>query len=375
MEYSHTVTSPMTGSPTTLALRTLTPGPHLAREVGATDEDFLHWLGGPTILNVPHPNATRTRGLSTLLHGNEPSGLRALHSGLRAGAPAKTNVIAFVGSVWAALTPPLFSHRMLPGHRDLNRCFRPPFNQIANATDAELTIAAQAISQLCNARCESLLDIHNNSGHNPSYGLGVAADPIHLALTAPFATRYVLTELRMGALMELDGPAAGCPVVTIECGRAGDPAADAVAITGLSRYFELDSLEIPGIEQLITVLIDPVRVTVKPGLKLAFGERAHAGADLTLARDVDRHNFQRLSPGTVIGWVPQGSSQASSPALPQSLPIFAHDKAERDLASALFTIHETELVLAAPRIPIMMTTDPRIAADDCLFYLCRERIT
>jgi hypothetical protein len=56
-------------------------------ELAATPEAFLAWLAQPTLFRVPGRDRSRTRVLATLLHGNEPSGLRGLHRWLRAGAP------------------------------------------------------------------------------------------------------------------------------------------------------------------------------------------------------------------------------------------------------------------------------------------------
>ena len=88
---------------------------------------FLQELGGPAWIRVPGRDASRTRVVSTLLHGNEPSGVRAIHAWLRSGARPAVDTAFFVGPVEAARVPPGFAHRTRFGHRDLNRCFLPPF--------------------------------------------------------------------------------------------------------------------------------------------------------------------------------------------------------------------------------------------------------
>ena len=106
----------------------------LATELGNHVEAFLAWMGGPTCFLLEGDDPTRTRALVTLLHGNEPSGVMALFRWLKSGQQPAVNVVCIVASVAAALEPPLFSHRMLPRARDLNRCFMPRTATLSNRT-------------------------------------------------------------------------------------------------------------------------------------------------------------------------------------------------------------------------------------------------
>ena len=134
-------------------------------EVGQTVEEFLQKLGGPTFLWFPGRDNTRTRAVSTLLHGNEPSGVRAVHRWIREGQQPEVNLLCFIGAIDAALTKPLFSHRYAPNRKDLNRCFSPPFEGI------EGTLAQAMLGELHQTRPEVLIDIHNTSGRSPAYGV------------------------------------------------------------------------------------------------------------------------------------------------------------------------------------------------------------
>ncbi|MBQ0785555.1 MAG: hypothetical protein KBT66_15110, partial [Amphritea sp.] len=53
----------------------------LPENVGA----FLRQLGGPTLIVVDGRDNSRCRAIATLLHGNEPSGVRAILGWLRSG--------------------------------------------------------------------------------------------------------------------------------------------------------------------------------------------------------------------------------------------------------------------------------------------------
>ena len=100
-------------------------------EVANSHHTFLAQLPGPTVIHVDGEDRARTRVIVTLLHANEPSGLKAIHQLLRQGIKPVVNLKLFIVSVGAAKTPPLFTHRMLPGKRDLNRCFRAPYYRIS----------------------------------------------------------------------------------------------------------------------------------------------------------------------------------------------------------------------------------------------------
>ena len=321
-------------------------------DVPPTVEGFLDWLGGPVVLRQRGRDRRRARGLSVLLHGNEPSSVRALHAWLRAAQVPAADAVIFVGAVEAARIPPGFTHRMRPGSRDLNRCFRAPWDGEGG------TVAGEALTLLRQAGCEALVDLHNNSGHNPPYGVGTVADAARLNLTSLFADRYVIYDLALGALIE--ATADDFPSVTIECGRAGDPAADALATEGVVRYLSTESFDTRRVGAAhLEVLALPIRVTVRPGLRLAFADRPRAGVDLTLRSDIDRHNFRPLLPGAPVGFL--------ADSVPW--PLEARGADGVDVSRDLFEVVAGALRTRRGVVPIMMTTDAAVALADCLFYL------
>jgi hypothetical protein len=317
--------------------------------VPAEVEDFLAWLGGPAWISVEGRDRRRTRAVATLIHGNEPSGVRAIHQWLRSGARPAVDVLFFIGTVRAALAPPGFAHRMLPGEADLNRRFRPPFE------GAEGALAREILDRLYAAAPEALVDLHDNSGHNPPYGVGLDASPALLSLTSHFANRFVHTRIELGALTEATHE--DFPSVTIECGRAGDPRAEAIAREGLERLLAADAVLSRPVGAAMDVLVDPLRVCVRPGVTLAFAEVPTGEVDLTVHDGIDRHNFESLPPGMPIGWVRS-----------QEMPLEARDPHGHDLAGSLFEISDGVLRTRRTIVPIMMTNDARAAVDDCLFY-------
>ncbi len=316
---------------------------------------FLAALAGPTVFHLRGRDRQRARVVAGSLHGNEPSGLRAIHAVLAAGIVPAVDTYLFIGAVEAARTEPRFSFRMLPGRRDLNRCFGAPRD------DPEGRLAQQVLALLRAARPEAVVDLHNNTGHNPAYAIATRLCRTRLALGALFASRFICSEFRLGTFMEAFDDLA--PSLSIECGRAGDPAADATAHAGLTRLLALPRLDPtaptpPGMR----ILVDPVRVRLRAGLDLAFDEAPHPDAHLTLDAEIDRHNFEVLPMGTRLGWV-RGDA---------GWPLEAADAGGRDRSRELFAIQNGALVARTSLTPIMMTTNATVARVDCLFYVVHQ---
>lgn len=330
---------------------------HLNREdlgqISADPSVFLRQLGGPCAIHLEGRDRSRTRAVSTLLHGNEPSGFLATHRWLREARTPAVDTLLVIANVEAALADSGFRYRMLPERRDLNRCFAGPFE------DTDGRLARDILEVLGSARPEAVIDVHNNTGHNPPYGVGLEPNREALQLVALFGTRYVWSHLSLGALMEV---LPDVPAVTIEVGRSGDPRANEVAHAGLKAFLELDPLFKTGTgEPDVQVLMTPMRVCLRPGARLTVADAVDPEADLTILSDLDRHNFDRIEPGTTIGFV-QGDVW----------PLVLIDEEGRDRATDHFVVEDGVLRTHCPMIPIMITTDPVAAASDCLFYVVHE---
>ncbi len=322
----------------------LTPGHAVPGDADA----FLAGLCGPTILHVRGRDRGRARVVAGSLHGNEPSGLRAIHRVLADRVEPAVDTWFFVGAVEAARAAPGFAHRMLPGRRDLNRCFRPPFDGPDGA------IAREALARLRAVAPELVVDLHNNTGHNPAYAVGPSTEGLYLGLTALFARSFVHSRLSLGTFSEAFADLA--PSIAVECGRAGDPAADATAHAGLLRLLRLEHPDALVAPDKLAILVDPVRVMLQPGASLAFADAPVPGSQLTLVPDVDRHNFQTLAPGTALGWI-EGP-----------WPLVALDEHGRERAHELLLDDGGILRTRTTIVPMMATTDVAAARGDCLFY-------
>lgn len=321
-------------------------------QVGETIAQFLEQLEGPTWIYCPGRDHNRCRVVSTLLHGNEPSGLHALHRWIHANEIPATDLYFFLGAVDAAKYSPRFQHRMLPGQRDLNRCFRPPYN------DAQGLIAADLLHRITSVKPEAVIDIHNTSGAGPSFAVSTRLTPEHLRISTLFTERHIVTDLNMGALMDYDQ--AGCPITTIECGGAHDPHAHTLACDGLRRFALTQQLFDPN-EPLPTPAIfqHPLRLELIKGAEIGYADQPLPGTDLTLYSDVERYNFGTVNQGTHLGWLGPKGLQV----------LVARDAQGYNHVARYFTLQDHQLLTRQPLKLFMITKNADIALSDCVFYL------
>lgn len=320
-----------------------------AKHIEADADAFLDALPGPTCILRPGRDPARRRAVAGMLHGNEPSGFRAIHRALKDPRPPAVTTVFFLGAVDAARTAPRYSRRMLPGRHDLNRCFN------GSTDDLDHHLASRALAWLTQSPLEAAIDLHNNSGANPAYAVSLSDSAAHLALASYFSALFVHADWSLGTLMEaLDSH---CPTVTIECGKALTARADSVAWQGLQAFLYTDTLRArPPSLEVLRILSNPVRVTLRAGFSLAFAA-APVSADFVMDADIDRHNFERLPARTRLGWVRT-----------HHLPLEARTTDGTDIASELFDLDGNLLVTKRPLTPMMMTTVAAIAQSDCLFY-------
>lgn len=320
-------------------------------DVGSSAEAFLRTLKGAACIFLDGEDHTRTRALVTLLHGNEPSGVMALFRWLKSGQRPAVNVVCIVASVVAALEPPVFSHRMLPRARDLNRCFRAPFD------DAQGELAEEILEILRMHHPESVLDIHNTSGSGPSFGVCTHMDRRHDALVSLFTQRLIISNLGLGALMEISEHS--YPTVTIEVGGRLDEEAHALAYEGLCRYFTAPTvLAQDETDWGLELLHDPIRLELCEHVTLTYADAPCEAYDITLKTDIEHHNFGSVTADTVLGWA-RGPVRSLFRAL---------DASGSCAVSQLVRIVDGELYPARALKLFMITNNAAIAESDCLFY-------
>lgn len=321
--------------------------------LGRSVTEFLQTLAGPAHIHVHGKQRNRCRVVVTLLHGNEPSGVGAVFHMLERSVVPAVDVHFFIPNIAAALAPPGFHYRMLPGRRDLNRCFKPPY------TDAEGNIARALLDTIAELRPEAAIDIHNTSGEGPAFAVTTHMDQRHDALAALFSHRMVVTNLRLGALMEISERL--CPTVTVECGGARSEAAHHTAISGLQKYLTQADVLTPGPFELpLDFYHNPIRLEFldKASARLAYQKSPAIDGGLTLRPDIEKYNFNVITPDDCLGFIDEDSLQNLS----------ARTARGEDKVQHYFISHEGRLHTTMALKLFMITTNADIARDDCLFY-------
>ncbi len=337
-----------------MSLLPLIPVPE---SLGNNVVEFLQQLPGPCCLHLPGRDSSRCRFVVTLLHGNEPSGCEAIFRLLQQPQQPVCDLYLAIMNVRAALTEPPFTYRQLPGNRDLNRCFRPPYD------DDEGQLASALMTLIHELRPEALIDLHNTSGNGPAFGVAVHLDSRHDALVSLFTERLIITDLRLGALMETSER--DVPTVTVECGGAQEEESHQIAFDGLQRFFNRENLfDLSEAPWPIEVLHNPVRLEFTEQLHFSYAASPRSGDQLTLRVDIEHFNFGVVTPDTVLGWC-NGEAAAQM--------RIRNAGADVPLAE-WFSTDGGELRPVRPLKLFMITARPDIARSDCLLYAVRCRL-
>lgn len=322
-----------------------------ADEIEPRINDFLRALPGPVAIHVAGRDSSRCRVLVTLTHGNEPSGLEAVHRWLLRGETPAVNIVIILGGVAAAAAEPLFFHRMLPGSKDLNRCFNPPFD------DDQGQLAEAILEHIREQRPEAVVDLHNTSGSSPAFAVACGDSEPMRALVGLFVQHMILTDLRLGSLME---QSLGCPVVTIEAGGSSDERAGLVAAAGVTRYFNSEDLFAQL--QPVTLFSHPLRLELSAHSRIEYADRALHDRDITVRWDIEHFNFVVIHPQESLGWLGEdGLSHLLISGGPDKHPPHEY-----------FRVDNGQLYPRSNMRLFMATTRPDIAASDCLFYFVLE---
>jgi hypothetical protein len=199
--------------------------------------------------------------------------------------------------------------------------------------------------------------MHNTSGSGPSFGVCTHMDRQHDALVSFFTQRLIVSNLGLGALMEISE--SSFPTVTVEVGGRLDEQAHELAYEGLCRYFHAPSvLEPPAADWGLELLRDPIRLELNDNVTLTYAELPNASYDITLKADIEHHNFGTVGVDTLLGWA----------GGPERSLFSAQDANGRCAVTRLVRIRNGELYPAQPLKLFMITNNAAIAESDCLFY-------
>jgi hypothetical protein len=304
-------------------------------------------LPGPTLIHIrgrdPQPLF-----VSTLLHGNEYSGLEAMQAVLRghAGRDLHRSLLLFIGNVRAAAS----NVRTLTGERDYNRVW--PGTLYPD--DPLAAMAGWVYERAARHNPFASIDIHNNTGFNPHYACVRKLDPKFIALAQLFSRIVVHFQRPVGT--QAAAFANLCPAITVECGKAGAGSATAHAVELVEAGLSISHLpDHPPAPHDVDLLRTYAIVRPPAGASFSFDG---APADFMFRPDIDRLNFSELEPGVSLGAARSGMRL-------EILPGDSDDHRPEEY----FSYDGGEIRLTRSTLPAMLTLDPRAVTEDCLCYL------
>lgn len=318
----------------------------------ATPARELHRvLTGATLIRLPGRRAPALF-VSVLLHGNEDSGLAGVQQVLRdhAGRELPRALAVLVGNVGAARE----GLRRLDGQPDYNRVWP---GTVEHAHTAEAAAMAHAHRLVTEHGVFAALDIHNNTGINPHYGVVSRLDAATLHLALLFSRTVVWFRGLPGT--QTASFAGIAPAVAVECGKPGQPANARAAADFIAAALHLAEFPVHDVrEQDIDLYHSVAIVRLRPDVSFSFGD---AAAQVRFSAQLDHMNFRELSAGAVFGHCEH------------AMPLDVRDESGADVAAMFFASDAGRLCLQRPAMPAMLTLDERVVRQDCLCYLM-ERV-
>jgi succinylglutamate desuccinylase len=305
---------------------------------------------------VPEPTVFYLEGrrkeplfVSTLLHGNEPSGFLGLQAILRRYEHRELprSLIILIGNVEAARA----SCRMLPGQPDFNRIWKQHPSTLGQA-------AGQLLEELRSTRLFAAVDIHDNTGTNPPYACVSKLETPDLQMAALFnhiAVYFTCPDSTLSVNL-----AAFCPAVTIECGQAGSAEGAERAAAFIDALMHLDHFPSrPPADNDLTLFRTVARMKVRPDLAIETGTGFAAGK-FVLPPELDHLNFTRLEQGTLLGFA--GDEQSLSIECAPGVDWC-------DSRRSCLRFSDNRWTVGRAFVPSMLTMSPSAIHDDCLGYI------
>lgn len=311
--------------------------------LNAPARELYKVLPGPTLI---HLKGRRDQPLfvSTLLHGNEDTGLVAIQRLLRdmAGEELPRSLSVFFGNIQAAR----HNRRRLDDQLDYNRIWT------GEGDSLEHRMMREILKEMASRQVFASIDIHNNTGLNPHYGCVNRLDHRFYHLATLFS-RIVVYFIRPTGVQSM-AFAEICPAVTLECGRVGEEAGIQHAKEFLRSCLHLSEIPDHPIPPHDIALFHTVAtLRVPPGASFGFGKTK---ADFVFDRNLDHLNFQELSPGTLLGHR-EGERR-----------LIVLDENGHAVGDRYLDYSGGQIRTKAPLMPSMLTLNREVILQDCLGY-------
>jgi hypothetical protein len=301
-------------------------------------------LSGPTLIRL-QGRTDPPIFVSTLLHGNEPTGFRALQELLasyrRQGHYLPRSLWIFIGNVRAAK----YHERRLEN--------QPDYNRIWNGGDLpENRLAGQVLEAATARGLFASIDVHNR---NPHYACMNRLDGATIRLAQMFS-RTLVYFLKPPEVLSIAFKKY-CPSITVEGGQPHDLTGVRHVADFLDQCLNLDSIPTNVVRQDLDLYHSVARVQVPKNSRIGF--HLNCGrVDFCFIKNLDRLNFTEVPEGTVLGW-------RNNP----EMHLSAQDEKGQEVEGAYFEYRGNEILFKRAVVPSLFSTDEHIVHQDCLGYL------
>lgn len=299
-------------------------------------------FSGPTLLRIEGQSTNRrTVFVSTLLHGNETTGIRVLQKILR-GARPDGPLWILIGNISAASA----GVRSLAGQDDFNRVWRGE-GLAAHPWAAELLAQVRQFPPLL------ALDIHNTTGRSIPYSAVSYLNAEHLFLASQFSKTVVHYQEPATTLSSALG--AEIPNAVLEAGLSDTPEAEDAVEQYLRRVLTWTSLGTTSLaDPQVRLLESHARIFVTGDF--GFGGDEH---ELNLPLDLDLRNFLACPPG-------QDWGRFRKPGLLRVVNTKGHD-----VTQDYFSFEHGVIRNVVDFVPSLLTQQIEAVRKDCLGYVMR----
>ena len=311
----------------------------------ADHKEMLQLLKAPTLIHLQGKN-TQPLFISTLLHGNEDTGLIALQTFLKKyeSIELPRDLSIFIGNVEAAAK----DMRHLDDQPDYNRTWPGTEHGVC----IETKMMQEVVDIMKAKRPFASIDLHNNTGRNPHYGCVNRLSPQYLQLARLFSHTVVYFTTPKG--VQSEAFAEICPAVTLECGKVGE--LDGVEHAG--RFIET-TMQLEHLPDHVPSDIDlfhtVARVTISDDVEFGFDGRG----DMTLDGSIELYNFREVEAGTKFASLDDSAITGFE----------VWDDHENNVYDEYFEIVDNKIVLKKAMMPSMFTRNTEVIRQDCLCYL------
>ena len=316
----------------------------------AKAEDLHEVLKSPTLFHLQGINP-QPLFISTLLHGNETTGLYAIQRLLKKyqEKPLPRAISLFIGNVAAAKE----KQRHLEDQDDYNRIW--PGSH--HSESAEKDMMQTVTNIMTKKKPFASIDIHNNTGKNPHYACINILNPHGLMLAAKFSDIAVYFTSPKG--VQSSAFSDFCPSIVLECGQSGEKSGEDHALDYLQSILELD--ELSSKDDKLKLYHTVARVTIPETITI---ENIIGGdsCDISLNVQLEDKNFHRIDSGTEFATVNADKEKY----------IVVSSESEEDVTAEYIELNDNKLLFKKPVTLSMFTMNEEAIRQDCVCYFMEE---